>query len=1168
MKRIVALGLAVLLLLQLMPVYVLAADPESAHGPKTPYYVAIGDSITSGYGLSSDTELELLHLDVAGNVHGSPEASYPRLVANGLKAALTGDPEAKAKNEEFANLGIPALRMSDIAYIITGKQIDGTNLDSLWLLAKALGKSENAVAQELHDIFVKELGKADIVTLNVGANDMLVNMMSDCLQDDNPLIMLFGVIGMLGAIEVNLDNIGDLAGLVSVLPIGKEASVPAEKADNDIAGMLKELLASITMDDVKEFLTYIQTDELGKRMTEYVSDVEDYYDDVYDAVKSLCKKKDVSISIVGCLNPYGNTVTYKGQRYFGAEAAVALLREIARMAVSTVLLGDKLTDYNFHLDSALASVRKTSDLMAEETDAVANEKSLLDMFGLSEIFLEGIEYTLMYNFLGVPAQVGINNLNWYGEELAEEKDVPFIYTCDRVPRYKPGMGVHPNAEGHQAIADVILDTLVVDITYDDNVGYYYDADNHTYVKAADYILTGDKARIKDNPTKGYLGQKIKLHVPMDKDVQYVVVNNDRVWTSPVAALTAHPAPVKPGVEPKDYDVDIVLDDPDTFIYAHCKSNSALTEETADALTVIGDSIGAGVSTENNLTFSFNPDTSYVDCYPTYTAKTLDCELNNLSKPAMATAEMAAIFGRDDWKSVYKNVSVVGTYNGRDIRDIYNQDLADTNLLVYHLGSNDFLFSAGISINTALGMDTTDQDFPKIVQVLAAVSEKRYSDLTIPQILEVLKMMGGTKLSDLTIDKLDENLDREIMRRVMTEATEIYTHNQARLFAEMDKRTADSVGKYALGLYSPLPENINISVHEDLGFLTFNLECPIGKLTNDYMGVADQYLQDLTKAYGWTYVDISDIETAASSFDPHPTVDGHKDIATRLVSAITGDDDPDMVFPIQASILTKSFLDFSSLYATVGQMVTISTAAMKGMVNGIVKVFDQFGNEIKLIDLGNGLLQFKMPDCWVYVEVVIDPIECSKDFNCPVKLFNDVDPTLWYHDGIHYCVANGLLAGVGGKTFAPDMELTRAMAVAILYRMEGEPALIAGNRFKDVPAGAWYERAVRWASGKGIVFGYGNGNFGPEDPVTREELASIVYNYALHKKADIFLKANYQMNYTDKSSISAWAYIPMTWCSMKGIIVGKQDGSIVDPKGTATRAEAASIIRRLCITLGK
>ena len=182
-------------------------------------------------------------------------------------------------------------------------------------------------------------------------------------------------------------------------------------------------------------------------------------------------------------------------------------------------------------------------------------------------------------------------------------------------------------------------------------------------------------------------------------------------------------------------------------------------------------------------------------------------------------------------------------------------------------------------------------------------------------------------------------------------------------------------------------------------------------------------------------------------------------------------------------------------------------------------------------------------------------------------FSDADD-IQYKEAVEVLVGLGIIDGMGDGTFDADGTLTRAQAAKIIAYMLGKQDRTGLATFTDVPDSHWARNYIAFCAGEGIVGGYGDGNFGPEDPVTREELASIVYNYALHKKADIFLKANYKMNYTDKSSISAWAYIPMTWCSMKGIIVGKEDGSVLDPKGTATRAEAASIIRRLGITLGK
>lgn len=187
--------------------------------------------------------------------------------------------------------------------------------------------------------------------------------------------------------------------------------------------------------------------------------------------------------------------------------------------------------------------------------------------------------------------------------------------------------------------------------------------------------------------------------------------------------------------------------------------------------------------------------------------------------------------------------------------------------------------------------------------------------------------------------------------------------------------------------------------------------------------------------------------------------------------------------------------------------------------------------------------------------------CPKDDTCPISAFTDADPTAWYHDGVHFVLANGIMNGMGDGKFAPNDNTSRAMIVTILYRLEGEPAVTGENPFTDVADGQWYTNAVIWAAENDIVGGYGNGKFGPNDPITREQLATILYRYAQSKGQGFTGAWMFLLDYPDASEISIWADEAMHWCVMNGIINGK-DGKLV-PKGDASRAEAATMLQRFC-----
>ena len=182
-------------------------------------------------------------------------------------------------------------------------------------------------------------------------------------------------------------------------------------------------------------------------------------------------------------------------------------------------------------------------------------------------------------------------------------------------------------------------------------------------------------------------------------------------------------------------------------------------------------------------------------------------------------------------------------------------------------------------------------------------------------------------------------------------------------------------------------------------------------------------------------------------------------------------------------------------------------------------------------------------------------------DCPSKKFNDVDANAWYHEYVDYVVENGLMNGVSADKFAPNATTTRAMVVTILYRLEGEPAVSGENLFDDVQRGKWYTDAVKWADANGIAGGYGNGKFGINDNITREQLAVMLCRYAKYKGYDVSVgKDTNILSYKDAKDVSAWAVEAMQWAVGAGIINGRAADTLV-PKGTATRAEIAAMLTR-------
>ncbi|MBE7003732.1 MAG: hypothetical protein E7425_05520 [Ruminococcaceae bacterium] len=178
-----------------------------------------------------------------------------------------------------------------------------------------------------------------------------------------------------------------------------------------------------------------------------------------------------------------------------------------------------------------------------------------------------------------------------------------------------------------------------------------------------------------------------------------------------------------------------------------------------------------------------------------------------------------------------------------------------------------------------------------------------------------------------------------------------------------------------------------------------------------------------------------------------------------------------------------------------------------------------------------------------------------------KMFEDVDSSAWYMDGVRYCVDNGLMSGVSETEFAPFATLSRATLTTILYRMAGSPASSGATAFSDVKDGLWYTDAARWAAAEGVVTGY-DGKFAPDDPVTREQIVTILWRYAKLAGADVSIGEETNiLSYDDAFDVSQWAIPAMQWAVGSGVIGGKTQSTLA-PKDTATRAEIAVIMTRL------
>ena len=246
----------------------------------------------------------------------------------------------------------------------------------------------------------------------------------------------------------------------------------------------------------------------------------------------------------------------------------------------------------------------------------------------------------------------------------------------------------------------------------------------------------------------------------------------------------------------------------------------------------------------------------------------------------------------------------------------------------------------------------------------------------------------------------------------------------------------------------------------------------------------------------------------------------------------------------------------------GDTVTITVTPDEGYELDKLAVYDEDGDKIGLKDKGDGKFTFEMPKSDVEIEVSFALIEDET-----VKAnFADVAADAWYADAVQYVYENGMMSGTSETTFSPDLTTTRGMIVTILYRLENEPTVTGTTAFTDVAADQYYANAVAWAAQNGIVSGIDATTFAPNNAITREQMAAILYRYAQFKGYDVSAKADLSV-YTDAAQVSTYATDAMAWANGAQLITGTSQATLT-PAGNATRAQVATILMRFCENIAK
>lgn len=192
--------------------------------------------------------------------------------------------------------------------------------------------------------------------------------------------------------------------------------------------------------------------------------------------------------------------------------------------------------------------------------------------------------------------------------------------------------------------------------------------------------------------------------------------------------------------------------------------------------------------------------------------------------------------------------------------------------------------------------------------------------------------------------------------------------------------------------------------------------------------------------------------------------------------------------------------------------------------------------------------------------------CTGGAECPSRKYQDIIPTQWHHSAVDFVVSEGLMKGTSDTLFAPGDNMTRAMLVTVLYRMEGSPVCGSTTGFTDVVVNSWYGKAVIWATENGIVKGTSTTTFSPNDPVTREQIATILYRFTAYKGYPVAALQSVS-SFADASTISPFAQEAMQWAYAAGILQGRS-GNLLAPVATASRAEVATMFMRYSQNIAK
>ena len=291
-----------------------------------------------------------------------------------------------------------------------------------------------------------------------------------------------------------------------------------------------------------------------------------------------------------------------------------------------------------------------------------------------------------------------------------------------------------------------------------------------------------------------------------------------------------------------------------------------------------------------------------------------------------------------------------------------------------------------------------------------------------------------------------------------------------------------------------------------------------------------------------------------TLDSTPTTSHHGSSYAKLSSY--------SVSAFSAGSTSHGTMKFNTKSANAGENVTVTALPDEGYKEIGITVLDAKGNTISVTKNDDGTYTFTMPDTAVTITPVFEEIKETDNTDTAAtgkvsERFTDVKKDEWYTGAVQWAVDKGIMSGISKDEFAPDETATRAMVVTMLWRLAGMPVAEGGSPFSDVKDGEWYADAATWAVSTGAVSGISEDSFAPDVPVTREQLAAILYRYAQSKGRGFTGAWAFPLDFADAEDISEYAYESLCWMTMNGIINGMEDGNLA-PQADATRAQIATL----------